>query len=100
MHSLVANNAGVTTVATMRAAESADLLDARKAKPRRSRAVRGMLFLRQDEQCSNMRLGHSKQPRHARKAGIDPAVKAWIDNVIVPALLERWASNKPSGVAV
>jgi len=46
-----------------------------------------------------MRLGQSKQQRHACRPAIDPAVKGWIDNVIVPALLERWMGSKASGAA-
>jgi hypothetical protein len=30
---------------------------------------------------------------------IDPGVKSWIDNVIVPALVDRWLSSEDSKAA-
>ena len=37
--------------------------------------------------------------RTRRSAPIEPALKAWIDNVIVPALVDRWESREAAKAA-
>jgi hypothetical protein len=38
----------------------------------------------------------SRKPRRSpmAQASIDPQIKAWIDNVIVPALVDQWLSHE------
>jgi hypothetical protein len=38
-------------------------------------------------------------PNVRRRGAIDPVLKAWIDNVIVPALADQWAARQASGMA-
>lgn len=46
---------------------------------------------------SRVKRGASNTMKHAR---IDPVLKAWIDNVIVPALVDQWAARQTSAVGV
>ncbi|MGD1096165.1 MAG: hypothetical protein ABSB35_29755 [Bryobacteraceae bacterium] len=83
IHSLGSNSGGITASSTVRPAESADLPDAKKIL-RRSRSGNGRLFLQQEE------LGVKGPERGSQgqrtRGSIDPVLKSWIDNVIVPAL--------------
>jgi hypothetical protein len=38
-------------------------------------------------------------PRSGLKRSINPAVKSWIDNVIVPALMEEWTRTSEARLA-
>jgi len=105
MHSIASSNGGIVTAAAeMRPVESADLLDARENRSSdASHAVNtvharhvGTLFFQEEETRVT---AFGKQGR-SRRPSIDPAVKSWIDNVIVPALQQQWANKQGSGAAV
>ena len=42
----------------------------------------------------------STSPRLSNEEQIPPALKAWLDNVIVPALVKQWLAEGPGGHGV
>jgi hypothetical protein len=44
---------------------------------------------------SNLPVGRQEKCRAAIPT-LDPALKNWIDNVIVPAMVKRWAETNPA----
>ena len=61
MHPLASNGGGIRAGATIRSTEPADLFDAGKSRPGRSRAVNeGSLFLQKEEQDMGRRRGRQK----------------------------------------
>jgi hypothetical protein len=38
--------------------------------------------------------------RSGRRTSIDPALKAWIDNVIVPALADQWVAQQDTRMVI
>ena len=56
----------------------------------------GTLFLGQEEHT----MLSQQKGNQLLRSSIDPRVKAWIDNVIVPALIDEWRNNEGSEVAV
>jgi hypothetical protein len=42
----------------------------------------------------------SALPLRSDEKHVAPAVKAWLDNVIVPALVEQWLAARPEGHGV
>jgi hypothetical protein len=55
------------------------------------------MMVRREERGAVPRLKHGV-PRSGRQQSIDPALKAWIDKVIVPAIAEQWATRQASGM--
>lgn len=97
MHPLSSTSGGIMAGTTTHQAESADFVDANKPMPCSTAAGNeGTLFQQEELHVK----GHERrrQSQHER-APIDPRVRSWVDNVIVPALLDRWASEKASGAA-
>ena len=75
--------------------ESAALFDGRKERRHSSTANTGRLFLEQEENS----VKYGRQPLSPMRKSIDPALKAWVDNVIVPALVEKWNNGRCSARA-
>ena len=44
-------------------------------------------------------LDRRQKSRERRNSPIEPALKAWIDNVIVPALVDRWENREAAKAA-
>jgi hypothetical protein len=42
----------------------------------------------------------SALPRLSDEKQVAPAVKAWLDNVLVPAMVKQWATAEPEGHGV
>jgi hypothetical protein len=97
MHPISSTSGGIMAGTTTRQAESADFFDAKKSMPRSTPAGNeGTLF--QQEELRVKRRERRPLGQHER-VPIDPRVRSWVDNVIVPALLDRWVSENGSGAA-
>ncbi len=56
----------------------------------------GTLLIQQMEQPD---MSPARCVRPQRHRAIDPKLKSWIDNVVVPALLDKWTKRREDGVA-
>ena len=60
----------------------------------------GKLFLQEEEaQVTRTRLRRGGS-RSMKPTSINPVLKAWIDNVIVPALADQWAAQASGMLSV
>jgi hypothetical protein len=50
-------------------------------------------FLNETPSADMLNPPHMAKRTRVHRKPIDPAIKSWIDNVIIPALLDRWNSR-------
>ncbi len=55
-----------------------------------------MLMVQRQEKCVNEPNLNHRVSGSKRRASINPVLKAWIDNIIVPALVDQWAAHQAS----
>lgn len=75
--------------------ESVALFGGRKERRHSPSTIAGRLGLEEEEN----RVTYGRQATSPARRSIDPTLKAWIDNVIVPALVEKWHNSRGSARA-